>query len=151
MDPAQNIRGMALLLAIVGLTSLGAITITGFLLARAERQAGRAAVARVQARGAADAALTEALLGWPEIRTPVAVGAETQLVVVTVPGPAEGTATLRSLGGPVFALHGEGVRRDRGGSAIGFVETELLVLLDSAGPDSLVRPRVYPRGWRILP
>lgn len=142
---------MPLLLAIVMLTALGAISITGYELGRSERQAGQAALARVQARGAAEAALAQALAGWPPGLTPVAAGEETFLVSFMGPAGTRGTATVRALGGPVYALRAEGEKRDQAGSAIGFAELELLVLLDSAGPDSTVRPRRYPRGLRILP
>jgi len=151
MAGARQETGAALLLAIVVLAGLGAVTLAGFTLARTESRAGHAALARLQARGAAEAALAEALMGWPETRTPLPAGEETRLVALTVPGPASGFATLRSLGGPVFALRGSGIRRDQAGNALGVVEMEVLVLLDSAGPDSVARPRVYPRGWRILP
>ena len=142
---------MPLLLCLVALASLSAMTLTEFVLARLERQAGQAAMARVQARAAAEAAVTDAMQGWPAVATPTSPGAEVQLVALDAPGPVRGFASLRSLGGPVYALHGKGVRTDRSGTAIGFAELELLVLLELAGPDSVVRPRIYPRGWRILP
>lgn len=144
-------RGAALLLAIAALAGLGAFSVTGYALARAERQAGQGALARIQARGAAEAAIAAALDGWPAGRTPAAPGEESPLASLTAPGPTVGTASLRSLGGVVYAVRGVGVRRDLSGTAIGFAELELLVLLDSLGPDSVVRPRPYPRGWRILP
>ena len=143
--------GAAILFALLALVGLGAVALTGFALAQAERVASQSALARLQARAAADAALAEAVQGWPVGTTPSAVGQEAGLVSLSVPGPALGTATLRALGGPVFAIRGEGIRRDQAGNAIGFAELELVVLLDSAGPDSVIRPRLYPRGLRILP
>lgn len=144
-------RGVALLMAIVATAALGLISVTGYVLARAERAAGLAAVARVQARGAAEAAASEALVGWPPERTPIAPGEESLLARVTGPGPAEGTASLRGLGGPLFAIRADGVRKDRAGEALALVRLELLVLLEPIGADSLVHPRIYPRGWRLLP
>jgi hypothetical protein len=143
-------RGVALVLALVALVGLGAIVTTGFALARSESQAGFAALARVLARSAAETVIADALEGWPVEETPVTPGEERRLVTLTFPGGAEGSATLRSLGGSVFAIHGVGQRRAPAGGAIGFAEIEVLVLLDSA-PAGRIRPRVYPRGWRILP
>jgi hypothetical protein len=144
-------RGVALLMAIVVTAALGLISVTGFALARAERAAGLAAVARIQARGAAEAAAAEAMLGWPPERTAVAPGEESPLTRVTGPGPASGQATLRALGGPLFAIRAEGVRKAGSGERLAGVRLELLVLLAPVGADSLVHPRVYPRGWRLLP
>jgi len=144
-------RGVALLMAIVVTAALGLISVTGYALARAERAAGLAAVARVQARGVAEAAASEALLGWPPERTPVAPGEESLLARVTGPGPAEGAANLRALGGPLFAIRAEGVRKDGAGELLASVRLEVLVLHEPMAADSLVHPRVYPRGWRLLP
>ncbi|MGQ0701511.1 MAG: hypothetical protein ACT4PM_00080 [Gemmatimonadales bacterium] len=144
-------RGAALLLALLTLVGLSAVALTAFALAQAERAASQSALARLQARAAADAAIADALQGWPAGFTPSAPGEEAELVSLSVPGPADGTATLRSLGGPVFAIRGQGIRRDQAGNAMGFAELELVLLLDSAGSDSITRPRLYPRGLRILP
>jgi len=144
-------RGAALLIALGTLTALGAVSVTAYTLARSENRAGQAALARVQGLGAAESALAEALGGWQASRTPTGIGEEVELARVALPGNASGVATVRNLGGPVYLLRGEGARRDRDGNAIGFAAIELLVLLDSAGPDSMVKPRKYPRGWRILP
>jgi hypothetical protein len=141
---------VALLFALVALVALGAILITGFALARGEGRSGSRALARVQARAAAETVIADALEGWDSDSTPRQPGAERLLVELGFPGGARGTATLRSLGGPVFAIRGTGVRAQPDGDAIGFAEIEVLVLLDSSA-DGRVRPRVYPRGWRILP
>ena len=144
-------RGVALLMAIVVTAALGLISLTGYALARAERAAGLAALARVQARGAAEAAAAEALLGWPPERTPIAPGEESLLARVTGPGPVEASARLRALGGPLFAIRAEGVRRDGFGELLASVRLEVLVVLEPMSADSLVHPHVYPRGWRLLP
>jgi len=142
--------GYALLIALVSLAGMGAVITTGFALARSESRAGLAAVARVQAQSAAETAAADALRGWNVTDTPIQTGQETGVVQVSLPGSSEGTASVRSLGGPVYAIRAIGVRREAGGSAIGFAEIEVLVLLDSA-VEGRIRPRSYPRGWRILP
>jgi type II secretory pathway pseudopilin PulG len=144
-------RGVALVLAVAVLASLGVIAATGFALARAERVAGLTALAEVQARAAAEGALTEALQGWPIARTPALPGDESPLARFSVPGPAEGLAAVRSLGGSVYALKAVGIRSDGGGNPLATVRVELLVLLEPVGPDSLVHPKAYPRGWRSFP
>lgn len=141
--------GYALLIALVALSGIGALIATGFELSRIESRAGLAAVARVQAQSAAETAAADALQGWNVAATPNQAGQETRIVQVSLPGSVEGTATVRSLGGPVYSIRATGVRREAG-SAIGFAEIEVLVLLDSA-PEGRIRPRTYPRGWRILP
>lgn len=148
---ASDERGIALLLAIGILSALAVITLTALALARIERLAGMSAISRVQARAAAEAALTDAMRGWPHSTTPLTPGAETHLVDVQVSGPAAGHASVRSLGGSVYALRASGVRVSLAGDSLGLARLELLVLLQ--GPDSLgmVHPRPYPRGWRSLP
>jgi len=151
MDARPSERGVALLLAVGVLVAVGMISLTALALARAERVAGLAAVARVQARAAAEAALAQAMQGWPSGSTPAAPGEELVVARATVPGPAEGQASVRALGGPVYALLGAGTRLSAAGEPLGSVRLELLVLLE--GPDSTgrARPRRYPRGWRVLP
>jgi len=148
---AAQERGIALLLAIVVLAALGVISLTALTLAQMERVSGLAALARVQARGAAEGALALARLGWPSSSTPVAVGNVTTLAHFSVPGPADGLARVRALGGPIYALEASAERRASSGDLLASVRLELLVLL--AGPDSnsMIRPVPYPRGWRLLP
>lgn len=147
----MNTRGVALLIAVAVIAALSIIAMSGFALARMERAAGLSAVAEVQARGAAEAALADAITGWPKSVTPLAPGQEAQLAAVTLPGPATGLAVVRALGGPVFSLNATGVRLNAAGDALASVRVELLVRLDSAAPDSLIRPRKFPLGWRLLP
>jgi type II secretory pathway pseudopilin PulG len=143
----MNRKGIALLVALVVLTALGMIAATAFSLARLERRAGTGAVAEVQAQGAAEAALAEATRGWPRALVPVMPGQETALLTLRLPGPADGSVVLRSLGGPVFLLRASGMRYAGAGFPAADVRIELLVRLDSAGPDSLIRPKREPRGW----
>lgn len=143
-------RGFALLLALGALIGLAAIVLTAGILARSESRSGFAAMARLQATAAALTAASQALEGWNASETPLSPGQERRIVTLEVPGPAEGTATLRSLGGPVFAIRAIGVRREASGNATGYAAMEVLILLDSTMAGR-VRPRVYPRGWRILP
>lgn len=144
-------RGVALLLAIAILAAISTMTLTALALARTERVAGVAAVSQVQARAAAESALAEAMQGWAAVLTPALPGTQTPLSSISVPGPAQGQAAVRSLGGPVYALEAEGARLSLAGDTLGSTRLELLVLLE--GPDSLgrVRPRAYPRAWRLLP
>jgi hypothetical protein len=148
---ARNDSGIALLLAIAVLAALGTIALTAFTLARAERMAGLAAVARVQARAAAEAALAQASLGWPGSLTPVVPGDSVRLTQVSVPGPARGEAWLRALGGPIHAITASGIRLSNAGEPLGTVRLELLVLLIAADSAGIVRPLNYPRGLRLLP
>lgn len=147
----MNRRGVALLFAIVTIAALGMISLTGFGLARMERAAGLAAVAEVQARGAAEAALADALAGWPSTQTPLSPGQEILLITVTVPGPATGQALVRALGGPVLAIRARGIRHDAAGGIVAEILLEQLIRLDSVPSDSLMRPHQYPLGWRVLP
>ena len=147
----MNRRGVALLLAVAVIAALGMISLTGFGLARVERSAGLAAMAEVQARGAAESALAVAMAGWSPLLTPILPGQETLIATTSVPGPATGQAVLRALGGPVFAIRASGVRRNAAGIAIAEILLEQLVRLDSAAPDSQIHPRKYPLGWRLLP
>jgi hypothetical protein len=144
-------RGLALLIAVAAVAGLGVISLTGFALARMERASGVAAIAEVQARGAADAALADAMSGWPAALTPFMPGQEVGLGSVLLPGPALGRAVLRNLGGPVFLIRTTGVRPDAAGVPLASVAAELLVQLDSGGGGGLIRPRKYPLGWRLLP
>jgi hypothetical protein len=143
--------GVALLFAVSALAALGFLTLTALSLARIEAEAGLRAIARVQARGAAEAALSDALLGWPSSSTPLVPGGETLLSQVNLPGPAHGRASVRALGGPVYALRALGSRRAAGGQLLAAVQLELLVLPGAPDSNSVVHPRVYPRGWRIPP
>jgi hypothetical protein len=140
-----------LLLAVTVLAALGIISLTGIALARAERVAGQAALARVQARGAAESALARASLGWESWRTPIAPGATVELVQFSEPGPAMGKAELRALGGPIYALEASGVRLSNSGDSLGVSRLELLVILRAPDSVGMVRPKPYPRGWRSLP
>jgi hypothetical protein len=144
-------RGAALLLAVTVLAAVGMISLTALALARAERVAGLTAVARVQARAAAEAALAEVLKGWPAASTPSTPGEELELAHVTVPGPAEGWGKVRALGGPIFAVVGSGIRASSALEPLGSVRLELLVLLEPPDSSGTARPRRYPRGWRLLP
>jgi hypothetical protein len=146
-----NRNGVALLFAIAVIAALGMISLTGYGLARIEHTAGLAAVAEVQARGAAETALTEAMAGWPAAQTPSVPGQEVLLATALLPGPATARAFVRALGGPVFSIRSDGVRRSGAGEVLASVLIEQLVRLDSLAPDSLIHPRKYPLGWRLLP
>ena len=147
----MNRRGVALLFAVAVIAALGMISLTAFGLARMERAAGLAAMAEVQARGAAETALANAMAGWPRLQTPALPGQEVLLTTVAVPGPAPGQAVVRALGGPVFSIRASGVRRGAAGEVLAAILMEQLVRLDSAAPDSLIHPRKYPLGWRVFP
>lgn len=147
----MNARGMALLMAVAVIAALGTISLSAFALARMERAAGQSAVAEIQARGAAEAALADAMTGWPRSLTPLLSGQEALVSLVSLPGPATGRALVRALGGPVYSLRATGVRLTTAGVALASIRVELLVRLDSLAPDSLIHPRKYPLGWRLLP
>lgn len=147
----MNTRGVALLMAVAVIAALFTISLSGYALARMERAAGVSAVAEVQARGAAEAALTDAMAGWPKSVTPLLPGLEAPLAAVSLPGPATGAAVVRALGGPVYSLNATGLRLTAAGEPLAWVRVEVLVRLDSGGPDSLIRPRKFPLGWRLLP
>ena len=147
----MNTRGVALLMAVAVIAALCTISLSGYALARMERAAGLSAVAEVQARGAAEAALTDAMAGWPRWVTPLLPGQEAPLASVSLPGPVTGSVVVRALGGPVYSLNAVGTRLTAAGEPLASVRVEVLVRLDSAGPDSLIKPRKYPLGWRLLP
>ena len=147
----MNRNGIALLMAVIVLSALGAITLSALALARTEQAAGLAALARVQARAAAEGALTLARQGWPATSTPVIPGAETTLAGFVAPGPANGRATLRALGGPFFSLEAAGTRLSVAGGELGSVRLQLLVLLPPPDSSGTVHPSPFPRGWRVLP
>jgi hypothetical protein len=147
----MNARGVAMLMAVSVIAALGTISLSAYALARMERAAGVAAVAEVQARGAAEAALADAMAGWDRSLTPLLPGQEAPLASVTLPGPATGRAVIRALGGPVFSLNATGSRLTGAGQPLASVRVELLVRLDSTAPDSLTRARKFPLGWRLLP
>jgi hypothetical protein len=143
-------RGIALLLAVAMLATIGAIAVTAYTVARAESAAGLGTLALVEARAAAEAAAAVALRGWPRTLTPDAPGEEVPLSRVIASDRAEGWTAVRALGGPVFAVRVWGIRRDASGKALAAIRFELLVRLDSSGTADSVRPRVEPRGWSGL-
>lgn len=147
----MNHRGVALLFAVAVIAALGVISLTGFGLARTERAAGLAAVAEVQARGAAEAALADAMGGWPSPQTPVLPGQEVVLSSIALPGPVMGQAVVRALGGPILLIRATGTRRSAVGAVLASILVEQLIRLDSLAPDSLIHPRKYPLGWRLFP
>ena len=147
----MNRHGVALLLAVVVLAALGAITLSALALARTEQSAGLAALAHVQARAAAEGALTLARQGWPGSSTPVIPGGEISLTGFVAPGPATGNARLRALGGPFYSLEASGARFSVAGSELGSVRMQLLVLLGPPDSSGSVHPTPFPRGWRLLP
>jgi hypothetical protein len=138
-------------MAVAVIAALGTISLSGFALARMERAAGESAVAEIQARGAAEAALADAMAGWPRQFTPVLAGQEVLIALVSLPGRATGRAVVRALGGPVYSLRATGVRLTTAGVPLASIRVELLVRLDSLASDSLIHPCKYPLGWRLLP
>jgi len=146
-----NRRGIALLIAIAALLSLGVIAMTGVTLALREADLGRAAIADAKANGAADAALAEGLRGWSPGMIPLVAGDSVTLPVEPLAGTAQGSLVLYSLGGPILALRGTGQTLGRGGILLARSRVELLVRLDSLGRDSLVYLRAITRGWRPIP
>ena len=143
-------RGIALLVAVAMLATLGAIAMTAYTLARAEGMAGLGLLAEVQAGAAAEAAATEALAGWPAARTPALPGEEAPLAQIALPGPTEGWSVVRALGGPIFAIRAWGVRRGAGGVALAERRLTLLVRLESSPSRDSVRLRIDPHGWQAV-
>lgn len=138
-------------MAVAVIAALGTISLSGFALARMERVAGESALAEIQARGAAEAALADAMAGWSRSVTPQLPGQRALVALVNLPGPVTGRAEVSALGGPVYSLTATGVRLTTAGKPLASIRVELLVRLDSISPDSLIRPRKYPLGWRLLP
>lgn len=135
----------------VALLALGVMATTGVTLATREAVLGRAAFSDAKARGAADAAVAEGFRGWEPGIVPIVPGDSVALPVQPLPGGAEGSLVLHSLGGPILALRGTGVALGPGGVVLARSQVELLIRLDSAGTDSLVYPRAITRGWRRIP
>ncbi len=147
----MNQRGFALLIAIAALLVLGIVATTGVTLAMLEAALGRGAMAEAKARGAADASLAEGFQGWSPGIIPFAPGDSVVLPLASLPGALKGRLVLHALGGPIFALRGTGEALGPGGVVLARSRVELLIRLDSAGPDSLVYPRSITRGWRPIP
>lgn len=147
----MNRRGFALLFALGALLVLGLVATTGVTLAMREAALGRAAIADAKARGAADAALAGGFLGWNPGILPPLTGDSVALAVPPLGGAVDGRLALHALGGPIFALRGTGETLGPGGIVLARSRVELLVRLNSAGPDSLVYPHSITRGWRVIP
>jgi hypothetical protein len=145
-----NRRGIALLVAVMALGSLAVMGATAATLAHREAVAGRNALAAVKTRAAAEAALGELAGGFGRESVPLLPG---DSIVLSASGFVDATArvVIRSLGGPIFAFEATGEAAGPPGSSRLQVRLELLARLDSAGPDSLLRPRPIPRGWRQIP
>ena len=144
-------RGFALLVAVAALTVLGVITATGVALAVREAALGRSALADATARAAAEGALAEAFKGWSRATTPVLPGDSLALPPAVFAGGAMGQAVLHALGGPILALRATGVVAGPGGAVLARSRVERLLRVDSAGPDSLFRPRFIGLGWSLIP
>lgn len=147
----MNQRGIVLLVVMAALLTLGLIATTGVTLALREAALGRAAIADAKARGAADAAVADGFRGWDRGVTPLAAGDSIGLPVQPLPGAAQGSLVLLSLGGPILALRGTGLTLGPSGTVLARATVELLIRLDSAVVDSLVYPRAISRGWRRIP
>jgi hypothetical protein len=147
----MNRRGFALLVALAALSVLGAITATGVALAVREAALGRSQLADAKARAAAEGALAEAFRGWNRATTPVLPGDSLALFTVAFSGGVVGHAVLHALGGPILALRAIGVVAGPAGTVQGSSRIERLIRVDSAGPDSLFRPRFIGLGWRLIP
>lgn len=147
----MNRRGFALLLALAALACLGAVAATGVALAIREAASGRSARNELWARSAAETALAESFRGWERVITPRSRGDSAPLAAVFFPGLSRGSAVLRSLGGAILAIEATGEALGPAGAVMTRSRVELLVRLDSAGPDSLIRPRPIRRGWRQIP
>ena len=147
----MNRRGFALLVTVAALTVLAAITATGLALAVREAALGRSALADALARAAAEGALAEAFRGWSGGTTPVLPGDSLALAPAAFSGRVTGQAGLHALGGPILALRSIGVVSGPGGAVLGRSRMERLIRVDSAGPDTLFRPRLVGLGWRLIP
>jgi hypothetical protein len=146
-----NRRGFALLVAMAALTVLGAISATGVALAVREAALGRSQLADAKARAAAESAQAEAFRGWSRATTPVLLGDSLVLSAVAFSGGTAGQAVLHALGGPILALRATGMVAGPGGAVQGRSRIERLIRVDSAGADSLFRPRFISLGWRLIP
>lgn len=139
------------MIAVAALSVLGAIAVTGVALAVREVALGGSQLADAKARAAAEGALAEAFRGWNRATTPVLAGDSLVLSAVTFSGGAVGQAVLHALGGPILALRATGVVAGPAGGVRGWSRIERLIRVDSAGPDSLFRPRFIALGWRLIP
>ena len=147
----MNRRGFALLVVVAALAVLGTLTATGLALAIREAAIGRSILADARARAAAEGALAEAFRGWNPGATPASPGDSLPLAPVVFSGGVTGQAVLHALGGPILALRSTGLVSGPGGVVLGRSRIERLIRVDSAGSDSLFRPRFIGRGWRLIP
>jgi hypothetical protein len=140
-----------MLAAMAALTVLATITATAVALAVREAALGRSQLADAKARAAAESALAEAFRGWPRPATPLLPGDSLVLSGVAFPGGTVGQAVLHALGGPILALRATGVVSGPSGAVQGWSRIERLLRVDSAGADSLFRPRFIGLGWGLIP
>ena len=140
-----------MLAAMAALTVLGTITATAVALAVREAALGRSQLADAKARAAAESALAEAFRGWTRAATPILPGDSLVLSGVAFPGGTMGQTVLHALGGPILALRATGVAWGPGGAVRGWSRIERLIRVDSAGADSLFRPRFIALGWGLIP
>ena len=145
-------RGLALLLAVVALAVISGIAATAVELAMAEHKGGAGLLAATQARGAAEAALSEASQGWPRSLRPSGVGSSQVLSDRALSQGVNAELRLVATEGPYLVAVGRGTRRAGGGQVIATAEVQQIIRPDSVPLDSLERPIRLPRSrWRSPP
>jgi hypothetical protein len=139
-----------LFVAVLSLAILGAVAATMLGLTFTESALGRSSLSVAQAEAVAEGAASEAWRGWPSALTPLAPGDSLE-VARFVAALGEGTAVVRALGGPLFALEASAPLTTIAGRPPSRVGIVLVVALDSLPGDSLVAPHLVARGWRLIP
>jgi hypothetical protein len=146
-------RGMALVIAMFALVVLGAIVAGTFFAGRLEQQSGDNTLYATQAREAAEAGLTDALVTLePAAMSSLSAGAAPLLLSpISVGAGVSVERQISRLTSTLFLLTSRATRRDAGGGALASGAAGLLVHLlpDSASGTAVVAP-LRERAWLQL-
>ena len=113
-------RGMALLLAMLGIVVIGALVSGTFFAGRMEMVSGRNSVYAAQAAEAAEAGLAAAFSPWDRTWNSFPVGVDQNLPPVAIPGPTrvQYTTTVRRMQGGAYLIRSVGQKLDRSGNVM---------------------------------
>jgi hypothetical protein len=145
-------RGVALAIALFALVVVEALVATAFFIGRLEMQSGANTFFALQAAEAAEAGMSDAIVGLSEAALqPVPIGATLALPDINLGvGVIAGRVVLR-LTNSLFLVRSTGHRSDAAGNDLAVRTLGSLVKLvpDSASGSNLVR-RIRERSWMQL-
>jgi hypothetical protein len=149
----QDRRGIALVLALFALVVLGAIVAGTFFAGRLEQQSGENTLYATQAREAAEAGLTDALVALaPASLSTLAPGGDPLVLApISVGGGVSVERQISRLSSTLFLLTARATRHDAEGGPLASRAAGLLVHLlpDSASGVPVVAP-LRDRPWLQL-